>query len=224
MDAAFAFVEDHVLRNYIKETFGPNDLFIGSNYELVCALLIKLLFEDLYSAECMIGFKCKRTYDKSAHVPLTNKESCKYFFENIVDDDTHIDFCVSPITTFNDKRNKIFSWTFQVKRFGKFQNQKSTDGFLNYLLKVKTQYAPNDSALVVFFDGHKGINSEQISKDIRLSSFPFTAIFFIDINKDKSEFWRLCLGQLWPIPGYNAYDAIKALKEGVLENVSFKYF
>ncbi|MCK5044830.1 hypothetical protein KAR26_03860 [Candidatus Parcubacteria bacterium] len=220
--ARYCYVEESVLRQHIRDTFQLKDLITGSNYELVCALLIKILFEEIQNTECMIGFKT-RELDNDIKYKLADTKSCKDFFEKGADKDTPVDFCISPILSYNKTRNKIFAWTFQVKRFGKFQNKKNTNGLIDYIAKIKNKYPKMTSALVIFFDGHKIINLKKVCKDKKLKDFPFETIFFIDINNDKQNYWYVNMGQLWPVYGYNAYDAVKAIKEGVLENVSFKY-
>lgn len=223
MSGNYCYIDDKVLRSYIKETFELQDLLIGSKYELICALLIKALFQELYRVECLIGFKVKQTYSETKHKAIADTVGCKKFFKEIEDKDTPVDFCISPVYSFNQKRDKISGWTFQAKRFGKFQDKKDTVGLIEYLEKIEKKYAKTDSALVIFFDGHKGINLEQIYKDSKLGNFPFESIFFIEINQDKNKYWHLKMGQIWPIYGYNAYDVIKAIKNGILENISYKY-
>lgn len=223
MGENYCYIEDSVLRQYIKDNFVIENFSIGSDYELVCALLMKILFEELHNTPCLIGFKTKKTYGLPIHAPITDHKICKNFLERYLDKDTPVDFCVSPVLSFNQKRNKIFAWTFQAKRFGKFQDAKDTNGLIDYLIKIKNKYARTNSILVIFFDGHKGLNLRAVCNDERLKDFPFEAIFFIEINEDKDAYWRVNMGQLWPVYGYNAYDATKAVRDGILANVSFKY-
>ena len=220
--ARCCYVEESVLRQYIKDTFKLKDLDTGSNYELVCALLIKILFEEIHGVKCLIGFETRELNSEIKYKPMDTK-TCRSFFEKGVNKNTPVDFCISPILSYNEKRNKIFAWTFQAKRFGEFQNEKNTNGLINYLAKIKNRYSKIKSALVIFFDGHKFIDLKKVCKDEKLKDFPFETIFFIDINKDNNNYWHLNMGQLWPVCGYNAYDAVKAIKEGILEDVSFKY-
>lgn len=223
MNGNYSYIDDTVLRKYIKEHFSLKDLYTGSNYEIVCALLMKSLFENIYHSSCLIGFKCKTSYDYKNHVAITNSQLCRNFFKVIADKDTPIDFCISPIESFDKNRNKIFGWTFQAKRFGHFQNEKDTEGLIKYLCKIKRSYSKSDSALVIFFDGSEKISPKKISIDERLNDFPFEKVFFIHINNNSNGFWYVKLGQLWPISGCNVYKAIEAIKDGVLENVSSTY-
>lgn len=64
---------------------------------------------------------------------------------------------------------------------------------------MKNKYSKNKSAVVIFFDGHKGIDISTICGDERLKDFPFETIFFIEVNKDKNNFWHMNIGQMWPI-------------------------
>ncbi|MCK4386876.1 MAG: hypothetical protein KAV41_02220 [Candidatus Pacebacteria bacterium] len=223
MNTKCCYINDFVLRKYISETYKKESLLLGSGYEVVCALLMKLLLEEIYKTECLIGFKTKQTYDRNKHNLITSTKQCKNFFKNIEDKDTLIDFSISPIHSYSKKRNKIYAWTFQAKRFGRFQDKKDTNGLIEYLFVFKRKYAKTNSALVIFFDGHKGINPEKVCHSKKLKDFPFETIFFIDTNTDKTGHWYLKMGQMWPVYGYNAYDVYKAIKEGVLENISSKY-
>jgi len=108
MNDNYCYVDEKVLDSYIKKYFNKENLLIGSDYEVLCALLIRLFCEDLYKLDCLISFKLKQKYTKEQVSPK-NQEECKFFFKNIVDNDTPVDFAVSPLVTFNQKRNTIFA-------------------------------------------------------------------------------------------------------------------
>ncbi len=216
----YHFIEDVVLRKYMRETFKKESLMIGTNYEIVCSLLIKSLFEELSGSPCMVGFRVKQSYVNEFHGPTLTTEQCVIFFNKIVEENSETDFCVAPIQSYNTERNEIHSWTFQLKRFGNFQDEKDTQGLIKYLENIKSRYAKNGSALVIFFDGHRGIDLKSVCNNARLKDFPFKTIFIINVNKDDDNSWYVDMGQIWPIYGYNKYDAVHAIKEGKLYNIS----
>jgi len=93
---------------------------------------------------------------------------------------------------------------------------------LQFLIGLKKKYSKTNSSLVIFFDGHRGINLEAICRSIEIDDFPFQSILFIEVNKNKEDVWILRMGQIWPTYGYNEYDPIKAIKQCILEKYTEK--
>lgn len=214
------YIEDKILRDYMK-TFSLQNLLIGTGYEILCALLIKLLFEEIFKVSCLIGFKIKPKYiDK--HISPKTVEEFDIFLRKFADNDSLFDFVVGIISSFNEKRKKIAGWSFQIKRFGKYQSEKDTTGLINFLKDLKNKYPQNSSSLVIFFDGHKGINPKVVCESEELKNFPFNSIFMIEVNKTNTgdKQWVLHMGNLWPIYGYNEYDPVEAIKRGVLRKIN----
>lgn len=213
----YHYFKDDLLRRYIKKDASMRTIN-GSKYEILCGLLIKIFFEKLHNVDCLLGFKVKQKYLGTLPMPTDNLEDCITFFNKNIDNDSQIDFLVSPVKSFNKKLNRIDGWAFQLKRFGQFQTEKNTDGLLKFFESLKSKYQKNKANLVIFFDGHKGINLEKICKsEVLKEDFPFDSIFFIEFNhRIEDKKFVLRIGFLWPIYGYNEYDPAKAVKEGLL--------
>ncbi|MBI2111415.1 MAG: hypothetical protein HYT44_03420 [Nitrosarchaeum sp.] len=101
----------------------------------------------------------------------------------------------------------------QLKRFGHYQYQKDTEAMIEFLNTIKLKYGPSHSALVIFFDGHKGINVEKVHKDINWLGFPFTRVMFINTTKNEAGVWKFHIGEFWPTWGYNEYNPDDLVKQ-----------
>jgi hypothetical protein len=178
-----------------------------------------LFFEEKFKVKNLIGFKAKTNKFTKSKEKFLNLKDFELFLANHIDSDSEIDFIISPIKTYKKQLNRISGWAFQLKRFGYFQDKKDTDGLIEFLEGMKRKYSKNDSNLVIFFDGHKGISLKKICHSEKLKDFPFASIMVINMNIRTAKKGSVDIGHLWPIYGYNRYDAIEALKNMTLKSI-----
>jgi len=57
--ARYCYISDKILQKYIKNNLSLIDLTVGRKYESLCALLIKIFFEERYKIPLLVGFEVK---------------------------------------------------------------------------------------------------------------------------------------------------------------------
>lgn len=210
MNESFVYLDEKTIRLYIKKYGRKLD---GKDYELGAAVILKGFFEKENNFKCVIGVKLNPHYSKLYQnniKPLTLEEA-KNLIEIHNDENDIVDIAISPINSF--KGNKNTAWTFQLKRFGSFQTEKDTEGLIKFLTKIQKSYAKSKTILVIFFDGHEGINIRKTHEYIEKTGFPFSKIMFINTNKNKKNVWKIYIGEIWPNFGYNEYDPHDLVKD-----------
>ncbi len=204
----YIYIDEKTLRKYIK-IHGKK--LLGRDYEIGAGIIMLKFFEVENCCKCLIGFKLNKKYGALYNLrtkPL-NLEEFKYFFENHIDENDPYDLVISPTDSIYKKNQKLLNsaWRLQLKRFGHFQKEKTTEGLINVLDKICKKYAPSNGFLVFLFDGHKGINLHHVHEFLNTKNPPFTMILFINPTKTGIENkWVIKIGEMWPGFGHNEYD------------------
>ncbi|MCK4781496.1 hypothetical protein KAS79_01030 [Candidatus Parcubacteria bacterium] len=210
MHGDYIYLDDKTIRLYIKK-YGKR--LMGKDYELGAAIILKGFFEIENGFDCVVGIKLNpkylKYYEKNSK-PLTVDEA-KDLIEIHNEENDLVDVAISPVGSFYGKKN--VAWIFQLKRFGHFQKEKDTKGLIHLLSKIQKKYTKSSAILVIFFDGHKGINLEKTARSIYITGFPFSKIMFINTNKNKDGVWKIHIGEIWPNYGYNEYNPRKLVKK-----------
>lgn len=197
------------LKSFKKENFAS-----GKEYELIAALIMKNWFRITYKVDCKIGIKINPKYARNDHRNLSFEE-VKDLIEIYKDENDPMDFVVCPLDAIYSKfesRLSAKAWAFQVKRFGEFQNDKTTEGLKRNLSEISKKYSQSKITLVFFFDGHKGVDPQAINSHIKTLNFPFREVMFINTSKNSEGIWKMNVGEFWPNWGYNEYEPTELVK------------
>ncbi len=204
MHGDYIYLDDKIVREYIKR-FGKK--LLGKDYELGAGLMMKVFFEIENKCECLLGIKIQTKYityyQNRASGPF-NIEEARILIEEHKDEDDPFDLSVSPLLSFRGNKNS--AWRLQMKRFGHFQEDKTTSGLIDALSEIKTKYATTEGFLVFLFDGHKGISLKTAHEYLKNHGSPFSRILFINPTKKNDESWVIQIGEIWPGHGHNEYD------------------
>lgn len=209
----FICVEDQIIQSYVKD-YGKK--LLGKDYELLTAIVLKNFFRITYGCDSRIGVKINPKYEnfyKKDH-PLT-LEQAKILLEQHKDENDPTDFVICPIDNIRSlgpNRLEAKAWAFQAKRFGNFQTEKNTDGLKEFLTEISKKYSKTKITLVIFFDGHKGININEAWKHIGTLDFPFREVMLINTSKNENGEWKMHVGELWPNRGYNEYEPTQLVR------------
>ncbi len=204
MDGRYVYVEQKIIWQYINK-YG--DKLLGRDNELLAASILKSFFEKRHRTKCMIGFKLDEKYCNiysKKTKPLTLEEM-KELFEHHSDENGPVDFSISPIASVRNRKHS--AWVFQLKRFGHFQKEKGPEGLIKLIEGVRDKYAKCGVSLVILLDGHKGTIGADTLKNVDMTNFPFQEIMFIRGDKNDDGIFMMQVGHLWPVFGYNEYDA-----------------
>ncbi len=210
----FICIDDVQVKKYLK-SFTKEDFALGKEYELIAALILKNWFQITYKIKCKIGLKIQQKYLQACNKNPVSLEETKKLFELYRNEDDPIDFVICPLSVIrlsHSTRLSSKAWAFQVKRFGKFQETKDTEGLRNFLTHISKKYSQSKLTLVIFFDGHKGINPQAVNDHIKTLTFPFREVMFINTSKNEKAEWKMHIGEFWLNWGYNEYEPSELFK------------
>lgn len=199
MKEPYLYFEVEMLKKYIKFL---NKGLLGTDYELMTAIIMRSFFKTITKSEYKIGFRLKDSYVSfyQGNQEFVNFETFKRFYENHKEENIDSDFALLP-------RNKSLSpIILQAKRFGKFQKDNKTEGFIDFLKKIEKKYSKTNTTLIIFFDGHKGLNIFDAHQYLKSIEFPFRNVMFINGDKNDNGDWKLYIGEIYPSFGYNEYE------------------
>lgn len=202
MKHPYLYFEAKLIKEYMKEKGG---FLPRNNYELLTAIILRAFFKSINDIDYKIGFSLKDKYVSfyEKNQDLVNFDSFKNFFEKHKNEDLDSDFLLIPR---NPDEKKFQPIVLQAKRFGHFQKDKSTESLITFLKKITKKYSKTETILVLFFDGHKGLDIQNIHNYLKSIDFPFSRLMFIQINKNEHDEWKMYIGEVFPSFGYNEYD------------------
>jgi len=203
MNDEYIYLKEKTLRRYIAQN--ERKLY-GKEYEFGAAIILKNFYQLEKGLDCVIGFKINPKYRNLYvnRIESISDEEVKTLLEKHTLENDPVDIGISPSIKLANNRSIV--WPFQLKRFGHYQNEKDTKGLIKFFSKIRDKYSKSSIVLAIFFDGHKGIDLEEVWNKIKLQDFPFKRIMFINTDKNPDGIWKFHIGELWPNYGYNEYD------------------
>lgn len=196
MNERFVFLDDSVLRKYLKDTMDIKVLTSGSYYELVTAFFVNALYTNIYKEGSIIGFPAK--LPPSHGQRLDNTQECEDFFQNSALEDTIIDFILAPVETFNLKKKVHSALIFQVKRFGVKENAKDTVSLVEYIRNLKNKYPKTNTNLILVIDVSNGIDLNKVVELLKREELPFRSVQYLHFRFIEDGAVHAELGYLWP--------------------------
>lgn len=145
------------------------------NIEMLGALAMIKFCERQFGIKCLIGFHVQ---DKYEYV-LPDRGSIMYedfdvLVRKQIKTDSPIDFSVGK----PDTKQRM---DFQMKRFGKAENQKTNEDLIRFINKLSKEYGKTNCNLVILCEGCT-YNPVEVSNGILTDNFPFDKIIILDIE------------------------------------------
>ncbi len=200
----YVYLDNQTVREYIDKC---GNKMLGKEYELGAGIFMTRFFEIENKETCVLGIKIQdryRNYYRDRKAGALSFEEAKVLIEKHKDEDDPFDMAVAPVSGFKGTKNS--AWRLQFKRFGHYQQNKTTSGLIDTLSKIKASYSPTSGFLTFLFDGHKGLDLESVHEHLVIHGCPFSKVLFINPAKEDDDEWVIKIGEIWPGYGHNNYD------------------
>ncbi len=199
----YVFVERSTIRDFLRKFgHGPG----SKDYELVIAIVLSKFFEDLWKSPTLIGFELKK--NKTNLVPKKSTFSAaeiETVFRSYLESATPVDIAIVK-GTLTDHESK--GPAFQLKRFGKNPNEKSTQDLIRFINNIPNKYAKTPVSLLLVLEFGGEIDTDEIRRSIITTSYPLDSIKFI-LKFEKT----VTIGEFWPNPGMTEFPIEKLLTD-----------
>lgn len=174
MKQRLVFFPEWVIVDYLAKYAGEN-LQTTTNIEMFGALALIRLCERELGAKCVIGFDIQERYQADlpdqAEISVAEFES---FIKEKIKTDSPIDFSIGTPET----KERM---DFQMKRFGKSDQQKTTEDLISYINSLAQKYGKTGCSLVILCESAV-INALEVTQRINTENYPFDKIILVDME------------------------------------------
>ncbi len=189
------FTKETIREFYLNFNKGSQD------YEFLVATVLSKVLSKEWGTSCLIGFKLKDRYANDIpHKGSLNIIEVAQLLRGKIDNDTPIDVVIVPGTINTIKRHENKGKAFQFKRFRGESSDSDTERLIEYLNTMPNRYAKTKATLFIIPENCSIIDFKKVQDQIITDRYPFRCIMFSVISKGE-----LCIGEIWPNPGFNKY-------------------